>query len=117
MSSVEWINEFNECQKEYDIYRTIIITKNQKAIYESLLKHEYSVFYGNPNFEDFIKAEKRILIIGIDDFKDYSLEDLYTMQFEHNFIIIDKEYQDEVLYTFENIKNSTLKKNYYVWII
>ena len=54
MSSVEWIDEFNECQKDYDIYRTIIITKNQKPIYESLLKHEYSVLYGNPNFEDFV---------------------------------------------------------------
>lgn len=117
MSSVKWIDEFNECQKEYDIYRTIIITKNEKKIYEKLIHLEYSISYKNPNFDDFIKAENRILIISMDDFMNYSIEDLYNIKIEHNFIIIDKEYQDEVLKTFENINTHTSKANYYIWII
>jgi hypothetical protein len=117
MSSIKWIDVFNEYQKIYDIYRTIIITNNKNDIYNSLIQHEYSVVYNNPNFKEFLKEQKRILIIDIEDFKNYSIDDLYTIKGEHNFIIIDKKYQNIVLDTFENIKNDTLKENYYIWII
>ena len=117
MSSIRWIEEFNEYNKEYDIYRSIIITKNQETIYDTLVNAEYDVLYKNPNFQEFIEQKKRILIISIEDFRNYSLENLYIIRKEQNFIIIDKDFSEEVLNTFKTIKNSSLKENYYVWII
>jgi hypothetical protein len=117
MSSVQWIEEFNEYNREYDIYRTIIITRNQEMVYASLIEAEYDVFYQNPHFEEFIEEKKRILIISIEDFRNYSVDCLYNIKGEHNFIVVDKEFSEEVLNTFEKFKNTTLKENYYVWII
>ena len=117
MSSVRWIEEFNEYNKTLDIYRTIIITKNKKDIYEALIQEEYDVFIKSANFDEFIKEQRRILIISIEDFRKYSLETLCLIRGEHNFIIIDNESSDEVLSSLKNINNTTLKDNYYIWII
>ena len=117
MSSVRWIEEFNEYNKTIDIYRTIIITKNKEEIYEALIKEEYDVFIKSANFDEFIEEQRRIIIISIEDFRNYSLETLYMVRGEHNFIIIDDESSDEVLSTLKNINNTTLKENYYIWIM
>lgn len=114
MSSVRWIDTFNEYNKTLDIYRTLIITKRKEEIYDALIEEEYDVFNKSANIEDFIKSQKRILIIDIEDFRDYSLDTLHTICGEHNFIIVDNEWSDEVL---KNVKNSSLKENYYIWIL
>lgn len=117
MSSDRWIEKFNEYNKTFDIYRTIIITKNKNDVCDALIKEEYDVFYKNSNFYEFVEEQKRIIIIDIEDFRNYSLEMLYMIRGEHNFIVIDNELSEEVLKTFKNINNATLKENYYIWII
>lgn len=117
MGSVRWIETFNEYNKTLDIYRTLIITRKKADIYDELIKEEYDVFNTSANVNEFIEAQKRILIIDIEDFRNYSLEMLYVICGEHNFIIVDNEWSDEVLSTLKNVKNSTLKENYYIWIL
>lgn len=117
MSSVRWIEAFNEYNRTLDIYRTIIITKNKEELYEALIQEEYDVFNKSANFDEFIEEQRRILIISIEDFRNYSLETLYLVRGEHNFIIIDNESSDEVLNTLKNINNTTLKDNYYIWVM
>jgi len=117
MSSDRWIEAFNEYNKTLDIYRTIIITRKKEEVYEALIQEEYDVFNKSANFDEFIEEQRRIIIISIEDFRNYSLETLYMIQGEHNFIIIDNEWSDEVLSTLKNINNTTLKENYYIWIM
>jgi hypothetical protein len=117
MSSVRWIDTFNEYNKTCDIYRTIIITKNKEDVYNSLLKEEYDVFNKSDDFNQFIEEQRRIMIITIEDFRNYSLDTLYLIRGEHNFMIIDSEWSEEVLNTLKNVNNTTLKENYYIWII
>lgn len=117
MSYVRWIEKFNEYNKTFDIYRTIIITTNTEEIYESLIEEEYDVFYKSGNFDEFIEEQKRIIIIGIEDFRNYSLDTLYMIRGEHNFIVIDDEFSEEVLNTLKHVNNTTLKENYYIWVI
>ena len=117
MSSDRWIEAFNEYNKTLDIYRTIIITRKKEEVYEALIQEEYDVFNKGSNFDEFIEEQRRIIIISIEDFRNYSLETLYMIQGEHNFIIIDNEWSDEVLSTLKNINNTTLKENYYIWIM
>lgn len=117
MSSVRWIDTFNEYNKTLDIYRTLIITKKKKDLYDALIEEDYDVFIKSANIEEFIKAQKRIIIIDIEDFRDYSFDELYIICGEHNFIIVDNEWSKEVLTTFKNVRNSSLKENYYIWIL
>lgn len=117
MTSDRWIDKFNEYNKTFDIYRTIIITRKREEIYDSLMIEEYDVFDKNADVYDFIESNKRILLINLDDFRDYSIEMLHVIRGEHNFIIVDNEFSDEVLTTLKNVKNTTLKENYYIWII
>jgi predicted DNA-binding ArsR family transcriptional regulator len=124
---LSWIQQYNQFNEEYNIYRTVVITNNRmilEYLYEVMEKDGYSVYKthtGNIrfDFEEFLRKLKRILFMTVDELQDASEEFIEKVMAEHNFMILenlndtDANYMGKFLLRAD--KTGFMQKPYYIW--
>lgn len=120
---LSWIQQYNQFNEEFNIYRTVVVTNNketQQEIYSYLKKEDFSVCKTCVTFESFLYKRKRILVLTIHDLLKSSEDFVKTMMGEHNFMILENLspiHQREVIELLREAKQTGfITMPYYIWV-
>ena len=126
---LSWIQQYNQFNEEFNIYRTVVVTNNRMILnylHDLLQKEDFSVFKtcsGSPayDYETFLRKLYRIFFITSSELLDSSEDFMKILMDEHNFIILENLNYEET----ENVMNLLKKAKktgflekhpYYIWI-
>lgn len=120
---LSWIQQYNQFNEEFNIYRTVVVTNNketQQEVYTRLKKDDFSVCKTCVSFESFLCKRKRILVLTVHDLLTSSEDFVKTMMGEHNFIILENLnpiHQRQVIELLREAKKTGfITMPYYIWV-
>lgn len=126
---LSWIQQYNQFNEEYNIYRTIVVTNNRMILtylHDVLQKEDYSVFKTSSgslayDYETFLRKLHRIMFITCSELLESSEEFMKILMHEHNFMILENlnhEETEKVMQMLKRAKKTGFleKLPYYIWI-
>jgi hypothetical protein len=125
-----WINQLTSIYQEYNIYRSVIITddKDTLKVIETYLEDDNNSYYSlsshlyKEEFENFLKSNKRILLMDYGEFLESYEEFMQVLPNQHNLFVLenlDSFQEKHIIELFKSaIQRGFLKSDlpYYIWI-
>lgn len=121
--TVSFIQQYNIFNEELNIYRTIIICNDSNSkndIYNILINNDYSPYIADNDFPEFLRRNLRIYLMSIDEYLNYSSDEIRTISGEHNMLVtynLDNTHTDIVVKNIINTRDvNDIMSEYYIWI-
>lgn len=120
---IPFIQQYNIFNEELNIYRTIIICNDSNSkndIYNMLINNDYSPYIADNDFQEFLRRNLRIYLMSIDEYFNYSSNEICTISGEHNMLVtynLDNNNTDEIVKNLINMRVvNDITSEYYIWI-